>query len=299
MKKIFQIGILVAGLSVFVWGQNALMRIIGFDTDDSNYIEIVWNEDDSSNRVLNIKVNSGNRTLDMNEGLTIGDGNDGTLTYSAASKTLTVEDNATVSQDYSSDATPTFAGITLDSGSGGDLRIHDSDQSNYTSITQAAIAGNLSLVLPATDGNSGDVFTTNGSGTTSWADPDTLVYKNVILKVMAEDTVVTSGDGKMYFTVPAELAGFDVVSVECHVYTVDAANDVEVDIYNLTQTADVMSDAQNIQANENDSLTSDDRGTIDTSEDDLTSGDVLRVDVSLYAGSAAKGLEVRLGLLKP
>lgn len=39
--------------------------------------------------------------------------NAGELNFSAASKTLTVEDNSTVSQDYSSDASPTFAGLTL------------------------------------------------------------------------------------------------------------------------------------------------------------------------------------------
>lgn len=39
--------------------------------------------------------------------------NAGALDFSAASKTLTVEDNATVSQDYSSDASPQFTGIEL------------------------------------------------------------------------------------------------------------------------------------------------------------------------------------------
>ncbi len=52
------------------------------------------------------------RTLTLNESLTVGNGNDGTITYSGASKTLTVEDNATVSQDMTSDANPTFAGVT-------------------------------------------------------------------------------------------------------------------------------------------------------------------------------------------
>lgn len=39
--------------------------------------------------------------------------NAGALDFSAASKTLTVEDDATVSQDYSSDASPTFAGLNF------------------------------------------------------------------------------------------------------------------------------------------------------------------------------------------
>jgi len=39
--------------------------------------------------------------------------NAGTLDFSAAGKTLTIEDNAIVSQDYSTDASPTFAGLNL------------------------------------------------------------------------------------------------------------------------------------------------------------------------------------------
>jgi photosystem II stability/assembly factor-like uncharacterized protein len=39
--------------------------------------------------------------------------NAGALDFSAGSKTLTVEDNAVVSQDYTSDASPTFAGLVL------------------------------------------------------------------------------------------------------------------------------------------------------------------------------------------
>jgi len=35
------------------------------DTDGSNYLTLDWNEDDSSDRTLNLKVNSGNRTLDL------------------------------------------------------------------------------------------------------------------------------------------------------------------------------------------------------------------------------------------
>jgi len=44
--------------------------------------------------------------------------NAGALDYSAASKTLTVEDDAVVSQDYSSDASPTFAGVDLGANGG-------------------------------------------------------------------------------------------------------------------------------------------------------------------------------------
>jgi hypothetical protein len=70
----------------------------------------------------NVTINAAGaaRTLTLTESLTIGDGNDGTITFSGASKTLTVEDNSTVNQDLSSDASPTFADLTL---SGGDITL--------------------------------------------------------------------------------------------------------------------------------------------------------------------------------
>ena len=68
----------------------------------------------TQNNNVTINAAGGARTLTLTESLTIGDGNDGTITFSGSSKTLTVEDNSTVNQDLSSDANPTFAGVTAD-----------------------------------------------------------------------------------------------------------------------------------------------------------------------------------------
>ena len=69
----------------------------------------------------NVTINAAGaaRTLTLNESLTVGDGHDGTLTYSAASKTLTVEDTTNLNQDLTSDASPTFAAGTIT----GDLNV--------------------------------------------------------------------------------------------------------------------------------------------------------------------------------
>jgi len=110
-----------------------------YDTNQSHLLNVRWNEDDSAHRILNLAVVGGNRaftlnedltigdgqnvtitalgqanTLTLNESFTIGDGNDGTLTYSASSKTLTVEDDSFINQDLTTDATPTFAGLNAD-----------------------------------------------------------------------------------------------------------------------------------------------------------------------------------------
>ncbi len=52
----------------------------------------------------------------------------------------------------------------------GDLRFADSDSSNYVGFqAPATVSANLVWTLPAADGNSGEVLTTNGSGTLSWS----------------------------------------------------------------------------------------------------------------------------------
>lgn len=109
------------------------------DTDASNSLSLVWDEDDSADRILNFQVDGGNRTIElkedltlnesftvgdgynvtitalgqantftMNETFTIGNGHAGTLTFSAASKVLTVATTNTLDQSVASGASPTF-----------------------------------------------------------------------------------------------------------------------------------------------------------------------------------------------
>jgi len=64
---------------------------------------------------------------------------------------------------------PTLTGdVTLNAQ--GDLRFADADSSNWVAFqAPATIASNVTWTLPATDGSSAQVLSTNGSGTLSWA----------------------------------------------------------------------------------------------------------------------------------
>ena len=65
-------------------------------------------------------------------------------------------------------STATFTNVTLNAQ--GDVRFADSDSSNWVAFQGAAtISSNVTWTLPATDGTSGQVLSTNGSGTLSWA----------------------------------------------------------------------------------------------------------------------------------
>ena len=52
----------------------------------------------------------------------------------------------------------------------GELKLYDSDDSNYVSFKSGGtVSSNVTWTLPTADGSNGQVLTTNGSGTLSWA----------------------------------------------------------------------------------------------------------------------------------
>jgi len=66
----------------------------------------------------------------------------------------------------------TWDGSNVQIGSQGDLRLGDSDNSNWVAFqAPATVASNVTWTLPATDGSSNQVLTTNGLGTLSWSTP--------------------------------------------------------------------------------------------------------------------------------
>ena len=63
----------------------------------------------------------------------------------------------------------TWDGSNFQIGSQGDLRLGDSDNSNWVALqAPATVASNVTWTLPNADGTSGQVLSTNGSGTLSW-----------------------------------------------------------------------------------------------------------------------------------
>ena len=96
-------------------------------------------------------------------------GNQGVGGVQVANTTL----SAAADQDITID--PSGTGVFKIAGDAqlqaqGDLRFADSDSSNYVAFqAPATVASNLTWTLPATDGSSTQVLTTNGSGTLSWS----------------------------------------------------------------------------------------------------------------------------------
>jgi hypothetical protein len=82
----------------------------------------------------------------------------------------------------------------------GDLRFADSDSSNWVAFqSPATVASNVTWTLPSADGTTGQVLSTNGSGTLSWATPTPTIDK--ISEGNTEAEVVDTGaDGHFKVT---------------------------------------------------------------------------------------------------
>ena len=66
-------------------------------------------------------------------------------------------------------ANMTFDGSNLQLGAQGDLRLADSDSSNYVALqAPATVATNVTFTLPSADGSTGQALVTNGSGVLSF-----------------------------------------------------------------------------------------------------------------------------------
>jgi len=117
--------------------------------------------------------------------------------------------------------------------------------------------------------------------------------RQLIIKVIGDGDSLTTGDGKMYLTIPAILNGWNLTAVAACVYTVSSSGTPTVQIHNATDSQDMLSTLITIDASEYSSYTATTPPVIDTTYDDVATGDRLRIDVDV-AGTGTKGLEIHL-----
>jgi len=126
-------------------------------------------------------------------------------------------------------------------------------------------------------------------------------YGTAVVGILASDpngADLTTGDVKAYWRCPDIYNGWDLVGVAAHVTTVSSSGAITVQVRNITQAADMLSTAITIDQSELDSLTAATPAVIDTSNDDVATGDAIAIDVD-GAGAGTKGLFVELQLRLP
>lgn len=150
-----------------------------------------------------------------------------------------------------------------------------------------------------------------GTETAKAVNPDALAgsyagTKEVTVPVVAAGTALTTGDGKAYFRVPSSLNGMNLVNASAAVTTTSSSGTPTVQIARGRQASattahayvDMLSTLVTIDATEYDSKDATTAAVINASNDDVATGDLIRVDVDV-AGTGTAGLYVTLNFQLP
>lgn len=130
--------------------------------------------------------------------------------------------------------------------------------------------------------------------------PATTIYRRYI-EITCYDytTNVDVANGMGYFDIPSDLNGMNLVEINAFVITAGTTNPTTIQIYNFTDSVNMLSTAMAIETGETNTITSATPGTIDTAHDDVATNDIIRIDVTGTSTTKAKGLVVRLGFALP
>lgn len=115
----------------------------------------------------------------------------------------------------------------------------------------------------------------------------------------SEDVATGDGAGDLFWRVPSTCNGMNLVAVAAAVQTAGTTGTTDIQIHNVTQTADMLSTKITIDTGETDSSTAATAAVIDAANDDVATGDLLRIDVDAVSTTAPKGLLVELQFRMP
>jgi hypothetical protein len=124
--------------------------------------------------------------------------------------------------------------------------------------------------------------------------------KNVEIILVSGLDTLTVGDkkGDFEFTIPPELNGYNLIDADAAVFTVSSSGLPTFQIANITDGVDMLSTKITIDANEYNSYSAATQPVIDTTKDDVATGDRLRFDCDV-AGTGTKGFSILLTFGKP
>jgi len=118
--------------------------------------------------------------------------------------------------------------------------------------------------------------------------------KGFVCIVVEPATDLEVADGQAFIQIPSELNTMLLSRATASVQTAGTTNATTIDIYNLTDTVDMLSGAISIASGGTVATP----GTIDTDYDDVATDDILRIDITTVSTTPPKGLVVVLEFVK-
>ncbi len=214
--------------------------------------------------------------------------------------------------------TSSTVGQVLRVGSGPTIGFGAVDLADTDAVTGTLPAGNLptasttaSGIAEAAIGSEVDT----GTDAARYVTPDALAGSTIFgrraIQVVVFDftTANATGDGKFYLWMPPEINGMNLVAISAQVISVGTTGTLNVDIARCAAVAtgnacsgtvvDVLSTNLTIDSNEDDSSTAAAAAVIDTANDDVSTGQVYRIDVDAIHTTPAQGLIVNLEFQLP
>lgn len=220
------------------------------------------------------------------------------------------------------DAIDTLANLTSIQGrtvtladAGADAILGWDDSANaYENLTQAEV---LAVIGDSSDTAKGVVELAIASEVTTGTDtgraitPNALADSNYgkrVVSILVSDptgSAITTGDGKACFRVPSVMNGWNLVGVSGSLSTVSSSGLPTFQVRRSRRSnattrsdADMLSTKLSIDASEFDSVDATTAAAIDTSNDDVNTGDMIYIDIDV-AGTGAKGLVAELTFQLP
>jgi len=138
-----------------------------------------------------------------------------------------------------------------------------------------------------------------GTDETKYITPDALAGSNFGTKPVQQycvewATELAVADGVGYIEIPPECNGMNLISARARVGTAGTTNASTFDVYNVTDSHSMLSSAISI-----DSAATSGTGTVDTSYDDVATGDVIRIDCDTLSTTKPHGLIISLAFRLP
>ena len=163
----------------------------------------------------------------------------------------------------------------------------------YAAIGDIAYADATTTLAALEIGTSDFELVSTGTAP-SWRSPK----KIVIWRVVPFSVALSAGDAQDYWTVPEELNGYNLVEAHMAVDTTSTSGGLSVQIHNATNSVDMLSTPITIDQDECNSYTAAAQPVVDTSHDDVATGDRLRPDFD-DVGTGSEGATIIMRFEKP
>ena len=222
--------------------------------------------------------------------------------------------------DFASTTSAELATVISDETGSGDLVFNDSPTLinpvistgatfGYSTASRVAIFDGLQQLVSADTSTYPSLTELSyGKGVTSAIQTqiNNLKTEGFVIGVLQQDYTITTGDRKACTTIPSTVNGMDIISVGANVFTTSSSGTPTIQLERGRQSSptsnytyvDILSTRITIDASEYDSSSAAAAAVINTSNDDLATGDQICASVDV-AGTGTKGLTVRFTAKTP